>query len=377
MKTFLNLILIFGLALAVRAQDEVPPPAPAYTQLSAAQLDQLLGPIALYPDPLVSIILPAATFPTEIVMADRYVSGGGDPNAIDQQGWDPSVQALAHYPNVLQWMDNNLNWTTQLGQAFANQQQDVMDSIQRLRTEAYNLGNLISTPQQQVVDDNGYIEILPANPDDVYVPDYQADQVYYQQPYGAPFISFGVGCAIGPWLYCDFDWRNHHLVTWDHDHPRPSDWWHERPNQRAAYFASGHGAVWNGGDHSSYTGGYQGGDRGWNNQDRTVNTQNFHGGQNFQRDNHARANYTAPSPTPAPRFDNSQRPGNDAFIGSQNSRDARSFSNRGEQSMESAGHSAPAFHGSGGNAGGGGSHAAAGGSHAGGNANGGGGGGRR
>ena len=112
---------------------------PVYQPLSGAQLDQLLGPIALYPDPLIAQILPASTFPTEIVMADRYISDGGDPNQIDQQPWDPSVQALARYPNVLQWMDQNLDWTTELGQAFLYQQQDVMDFIQELRQSAYNL----------------------------------------------------------------------------------------------------------------------------------------------------------------------------------------------------------------------------------------------
>ncbi len=85
-------------ALSVRAQLPVPPPLPAYQPLSNQQLDQLLGPIALYPDPMIAQILPASTLPTQIVMADRYVSGGGDPNAIDQQPWDASVQALARYP---------------------------------------------------------------------------------------------------------------------------------------------------------------------------------------------------------------------------------------------------------------------------------------
>ena len=136
---------------------------PAYQPLGDDQLDQLLGPIALYPDPLIAQILPAATFPTQIVLADRYVSGGGDPDQLDQQPWDASVQALARYPDVLKWMDDNLNWTTELGQAFLNQQQDVMNSIQRLRTSAYNLGNLQSTPQQQVIDDGGYIEIVPVD----------------------------------------------------------------------------------------------------------------------------------------------------------------------------------------------------------------------
>jgi len=105
--------VLIGVAPYVQAQ--VPPPMPIYQPQSPAQLDQLLGPIALYPDPLIAQILPASTVPTQIVLADRYVADGGDPNQIDQQPWDPSVQAVARYPSVLKWMDDNLNWTTELG----------------------------------------------------------------------------------------------------------------------------------------------------------------------------------------------------------------------------------------------------------------------
>src|ERR1039457_5006903 len=161
LKIAVLLCVLAGTAISVRAQMAVPPPMSAYQPLADAQLDQLLGPIALYPDPLIAQILPASTLPTEIVLADRYVNSGGDPNQIDQQPWDPSVQALARYPNVLQWMDENLDWTTELGQAFLNQQPDVMDAIQRLRWSAYNLGNLQSPPQQQVIVDGGDIEIVP------------------------------------------------------------------------------------------------------------------------------------------------------------------------------------------------------------------------
>jgi hypothetical protein len=328
MKTIFTLFLIFGLVVSVaQAQDEVPPPTPAAAapMFTDAQLQQLLGPIALYPDPLIAILLPAATLPAEIVMADRYVSGGGDPNQIEQQPWDPNVQALAHYPDVLKWMDNNLNWTTQLGEAFQNQQQDVMNAIQELRTQAYNLGNLQSTPQQQVVNDDGYIEILPANPDDLYVPQYQPDQVFYDQPpaYGTPFVTFGVGFGIGPWLIGDFDWRNHHLIAWDRDHPRPAGWWRKAPQERANFIAAGHPRVWNGANyHPALAPGY--GDRGY--------------------DNHL--SWTAPAgsrPTPAPE----ERP--DAFIGIQSTHDTRNFSTRGERSMQTM----PQFHDLGGFHGGG------------------------
>src|SRR5262249_42873858 len=154
-------------------------------------------------------------------------SGGGDPNLIDQQPWDPSVQAVARYPTVLQWMDQNLDWTTDLGQAFLNQQQDVMDSIQRLRSDASNVGNLQSTAQQQVVNDDGQIEILPTDPNVVYLPDYQPDYVFYQSGFG---LTFGTPFPIGIWLNHDFDWHNRHLIFWDHNHPRPPNWWHDRPN---------------------------------------------------------------------------------------------------------------------------------------------------
>ena len=231
MKLWLKIAVILcmfaGAVLSARAQMAVPPPMPTYQPLSGDQLDQLLGPIALYPDPLIAQILPASTLPTQIVLADRYITDGGDPNLIDQQPWDASVQALARYPNVLQWMDQNLNWTEELGQAFLNQQQDVMDSVQRLRQSAANYGNLQSTPQQQVVTDNGDVEILPADPQVIYVPVYQPDQVYYQTCYGTPFISFGIGFAIGSWLNCDFDWHNHNIIVWNRDHPRPANWWHE------------------------------------------------------------------------------------------------------------------------------------------------------
>ena len=339
MKTIFNLILIFGFAVfAVRAQDEVPPPMPAAQEFNDAQLQQLLGPIALYPDPLIAIMLPAAALPTEIVMADRYVSGGGDPNQIDQQPWDPNIQALAHYPDVLKWMDDNLNWTTQLGEAFENQQQDVMTAVQELRTEAYNLGNLQSTPQQQVVDDNGYIEILPANPDDVYVPQYQPNEVYYYQPTGSPFVTFGAGFVIGPWLCGDFDWRNHHLIFWDRDHPRPANWWHQPPGDRANYIAAGHARIWNGASRSPYTPAYQG-DRGYNDIRNNYNNRlpwtAPPANSRAQQPLHPQPQqHLAPQQLGAQHLENNQPPPNNAFIGIQNAHNARDYSNRGERSME-------------------------------------------
>jgi len=201
------------------------------TYQSGSDLDQLLAPVALYADPLIAEILPAAAYPSEIVVADRYVSGGGDPNAIDLQPWDPSVKAIARYPSVLRYLDDNLSWTTALGQAFLSEPQDVMDSIQHLRSEALALGNLQSNSEQTVITDNGTIEILPANPQVIYVPSYQPEVVYYERPYRGPLITFGPGLPIGGWLDRDFDWRNHHLLAWDREHPRPPTWWARRPGQ--------------------------------------------------------------------------------------------------------------------------------------------------
>lgn len=326
-----------------------------YQPLTGDQLDQLLGPIALYPDPLLAIILPASTLPAEVVMADRYVSGGGDPNAVDQQPWDPSVQALARYPSMLSYMDNNLGWTTELGQAFINQQQDVMDSIQRLRISAQNYGNLVSTPQQQVVDDNGDIEILPANPDVIYVPVYQPDDVYFQGGFG---LGFGAGFSIGPWLNSDFDWHDRHLFSWDHDHPRPTNWWHERPEQRTAWIArQGNGwepnHVWQPEDHRDVDTSHSG-DRGWYNQTvRTPEPRNNPVVRPTQPHPTIESRPTperrptpvrqptvrAATPPPAPAI----RPAyNGAFVGSGSARDARDFSNRGQQSMQTVSRPAPA-----------------------------------
>jgi len=369
-KISMLVCLLAGTTMSVLAQAAVPPPMPAYQPLAGAQLDQLLGPIALYPDPLIAQILPASTVPTQIVFADRYVAGGGDPNQIDQQPWDASVQALARYPGVLKWMDDNLNWTMELGQAFLNQQPDVMASIQRLRALANNLGNLQSTPQQQVVNDGGNIEIVPADPQVIYVPVYQPDQVYYDAAYGSPFITFGLGLAIGGWLNCDFDWGHRNIVYWGHDHPRPSGWWHEPLPQRNFNQAT----VWHSNNRLGATG-ISHGDRGYDsphNQSLTGSagrpgfnpvgsrpppspssrpneptTPAFNRPQPsrqapLQNRPMSNARPSAPAPIQRSQPASRQEP-NRAFIGIQNSQATRNYSNRGQQSLQPATRSAPAM----------------------------------
>ncbi len=203
-------------------------------QTPDADLDQLLGPIALYPDPLLAEILPAATQPSQIQAAAQFVQTGQDASQADTQSWDDSVKALVRYPAVLKWLNDNMPWTTAVGREFLASQQTVMDAVQRLRARAAALGNLKSTPQQQVVSNDGDTEILPADPDNVYVPVYQPDQAfYYAPPVGGAWVTFGIGYPVGIWLGGDFDWHRRHIVYWPHDHPRPPGWWGLPPGRRS------------------------------------------------------------------------------------------------------------------------------------------------
>ena len=194
-------------------QDQQDDYAP-YVPYSPDQLDNLLAPIALYPDPLLAQVLPAATFVDQIDDADRWVRANGQED-IDDQPWDISVKAVAHYPEVLDMMDEKLDWTTAVGQAYVNQSTDVMESIQRLRSMAYSQGNLVSNSQWQIVDRDDIIQIWPANPQYIYVPTYDPTIVYYRRPYLGGFfgaaISFGVGFTIGVWLNRDTDWQRHRV----------------------------------------------------------------------------------------------------------------------------------------------------------------------
>lgn len=181
---------------------------------SDQELDNLLAPIALYPDPLLAEMLPASTYPTEIADAAAWLQSGGDISGIDGQNWDESVKAVAHYPEILATMADDMDWTANLGDAFLNQQEDVTRAIQRLRAQARAEGNLMSTNEQSVIVEDGSIEIIPAEPEYIGVPEYDPSVVYDQSPaYGAvPFIVFYLVLPIGDWLHMDFDWRHHHVI---------------------------------------------------------------------------------------------------------------------------------------------------------------------
>src|SRR5882672_3646059 len=211
------------------AQESVVPAADQAVQGEAVarqtpeQLQQLVAPIALYPDALVAQILAASAYPTEIVEADRWVQRHSDlkgqqlAQAVDQQSWDASVKAVAQFPSVLGNMDKNLSWTSSLGDAYVNQQQDVLDAVQTMRKRAQQAGNLKTTPQENVVNQGQTIVIQPANPDVVYVPTYDPWLVYgppvvaypgwfwYPGLYAVgPGISFGFGFGIG--FFGGFGW---------------------------------------------------------------------------------------------------------------------------------------------------------------------------
>lgn len=200
-------VILLGLAAVGTARAQSDLPESGDYLFTAEELDDLLAPIALYPDPLLAQILPAATFIDQIDEAARYVRQYGKYARIDDQPWDVSVKAVAHYPDVLFMMDQKADWTASLGQAFINQQPDVMDAIQRLRAEAKEEGNLSSTPQQEVVEEDDYISIVPAEPEVIYVPQYDPQVVYVESspPFG--FITFSIGFTIGAWLDRDCDWH--------------------------------------------------------------------------------------------------------------------------------------------------------------------------
>ncbi|WP_162601690.1 DUF3300 domain-containing protein [Occallatibacter savannae] len=212
-------------------------PAPNYQPqqaLTPDRLEQLLAPIALYPDNLVSMVLAASTYPAEVSSADQWLhmQGGAPPEQIAaganaQTGWDPSVKALTAFPQVLDMLAENLQWTTDLGNAYYNQPQDVMQSIQVLRGRAQAAGNLQQTPQQEVVVDQGEIQIAPPTPEVVYVPQYDPWVVYGRplNPYpsfawvggfGGPYIGWSSGVYLDAfaalpfgWLGWGLDWTAH------------------------------------------------------------------------------------------------------------------------------------------------------------------------
>ena len=215
-------LLVPGEALLL-AQSQ---PATGSSQTAAAkipsdQLDSLVAPIALYPDPLLAQALAASTYPLEVIQLQQWLEKNKNlkdkalADAVAKQPWDPSVQALAALPDVVKRLANDIQWTTDLGNAFLAQQSDVMDAVQRMRKKAQDKGNLKSTEQQKVetkvIENKSVIVVEQANPQVVYVPSYDPVVVYgpayypyppiYYPPVGyyaaGMAISFGVGVDDG------------------------------------------------------------------------------------------------------------------------------------------------------------------------------------
>jgi uncharacterized membrane protein YgcG len=327
---------------------QAPPPE---AQEGPEQLQQLVAPIALYPDSLVSQILAASTYPEQVADADRWMQANqnlpGDAvgQAVNQQPWDPSVKALTAFPSVLGNMDENLSWTSSLGDAYYNQPGDVMDAIQVMRERAQAAGNLQSNPQENVSDQDSDIGIEPANPDEVYVPAYNPWTVYgepigawpgwYPYPgvwFGGPYISFGIPFGIGRfggygwgWNHWGCDWRGR-SVLYDHNSYR---------SRSATFYHRG----------NYYRGGARRGDvnggRGQADNRFAATPQPFNG------DVRAARGYAAPRAQSGLRTS--------AFSGYKRGGEEKSFSARGSSSFGGGG-----FHGAGGFHGGGGFHGAGG-----------------
>jgi hypothetical protein len=357
-----------------QAQTQDAPAAP-YTQQTPERLQQLVAPIALYPDSLVAQVLAASTFPEQIVEADRWAQAHPDlkgdalGQAVDQQPWDPSVKALAAFPSVLGNMDKNLSWTSSLGDAYYNQQQDVMDAVQVMRRRAQESGNLKNTPQQTVATQDSNISIQPATPDEVYLPAYNPWLVYggpvaawpgwYPYPgiwFGGPYLSWGGGFGVGwyggygwGWGHWGFDWHNHYAM---YNHGRYYSGSRTFYNRGNAYRAGGGRGGFTG--QRGRPGAYAGNRPGDGNLGAHGGVYNRPGAtaRPFNGNRQAARGYAPP------RGQSGVRSG--AFSGYDHGGQARSYSSRGSSSVS---HGAPR--------GGGGSHAGGGG-HGGGSAGGGG-----
>jgi hypothetical protein len=238
----LPLWLLVGAALAeipvVAGLGLLATPNAAHAQtpakVSNQQLDSLTAPIALYPDALLAQVLMAATFPQQVPEAAAWskanpkLQGDDAVKAVAAEPWDPSVQSLVAFPQVLATMSAKPDWVTQLGNAFLAQPNDVMDSVQRLRKQAQAAGNLKTSEQQKVIVEQSAIQIVPANPQVVYVPTYNPTLVYGTWPYPAyppvyvppppgyaiasglaAGLAFGTGVAVANALWGGVNWNTH------------------------------------------------------------------------------------------------------------------------------------------------------------------------
>jgi hypothetical protein len=212
-------------AAAPPAATPAPPPA-APPKRTAAELEKLVAPIALYPDPLLATVLPASVYPLEIVQAARFVADTNNLTKLDAQPWDDNVKAVARVPEAIKKLNEDISWTIELGDAFLAQDKDVMDAVQSMRGKAQKAGTLQTSPQQVVtvtnmivektveekvvVVTNTVVQIAPASSTVVYVPTYNPYTVYYPPPayYANPYplLTFGAGMAMGAIIANNCNW---------------------------------------------------------------------------------------------------------------------------------------------------------------------------
>ena len=245
MKTSLSRIAALVLAAAllgapVDGGGQTPPPPPPGAAAPAGQaagfsneqLEQLVAPIALYPDSLLTQVFMASTYPLEIVEAARWAKKNPSlkdkalEEALKQTDWDPSVKSICAFPEVLKMMDENLDWTQDLGDAFLAQQEALLQTVQKMRAKAYESGNLKTTEQQKVIQSSETVIIIePAQPEVIYVPTYSPTVVYggwgypsyyypayyAPYPYGAGLVTFGVGMAVGAAVWGNCNWGHNNV----------------------------------------------------------------------------------------------------------------------------------------------------------------------
>ncbi len=393
----------------VRGQDAPPPladqqqqqQAPPVQNLAPQQLDSLVAPIALYPDSLLSQVMVASTYPLEIVEADRWLQQNGNLQgtaliqAAQQQNWDPSIQSLVAFPDVIKRLDSDIRWTTDLGNAFLSQQAAVMDAVQRMRASAQASGKLTDTPQQRIVTENqggqSAIEIEPTDPQVVYAPVYNpayfwgAPSPYYPWP-GLYYPGVGVGwgwgfginiggfyggcCGWGGWGWGP-GWFNHSIYVNNSFFHRygyrdfhgdgafrgNSAWAHDSSHRLGIPYPNRAVASrFGGGTPGNNFRGAAGANRG------AVGESRGNAGQSFQRQE---GNAGVRQAAPAQRNFEQGTNNHSAFGGTENGSRSRVQSDHGFSSMGPQ-RTAPAFHGGGGGGGGAAPHSSGGGAHGGG-----------
>jgi hypothetical protein len=255
--------------------------APASPLLSSAELQDLVGPIALYPDDLLAIVLPASTYPLQLVQAQRFLDDlGNDSSLQPDESWDDSIVALINYPEAVELLNDDLDWTWRLGEAVVAQQADVIDAVETFRDRAYAAGNLKSDAYQTISEDNGVIEITPVSDDVIYVPYYEPERVvvyqsrpayyYYPDPYPVYYYPYPAGYAFNHGFFWGvttaftIGWYSDNLHVYHHSyyghpyygHSYWNHYWYRQPNIHAYNSHYNHYSGYSNSGHQSGHGDY-------------------------------------------------------------------------------------------------------------------------